>query len=114
MSELLQNILILDISIFSVILLFYFYKPQDINSFIGYRTRRSIKNEKNWKFAQDFFPKKWLIAIPIMIITQIPILFGVNSEKILIISGFQFIIVSIYAIIVTERALKKMNDNYEN
>ena len=110
MSTLLQNILILDVSIFSVILLFYFFKPQDINSFIGYRTARSIKNEKNWKFAQEFFPKKWLLAIPIMIVTQIPIFFGVNSEKIIIISGFQFIIISIYAIIATEKALKKMDD----
>lgn len=110
MSIPLQNILILDISLFSVILLFYFYKPQDINSFIGYRTKRSVRSEKNWKFAQEFFPKKWLIAIPIMLITQIPILFGVDSEKLMIISGFQFIIVSIYAIIVTERELKKMDN----
>lgn len=110
MSTLLQNILILDVSIFSIILLFCFFKPRDINFFIGYRTARSIKNEKNWKFAQDFFPKKWLITIPIMLVTQIPILFGVNSEKIIIISGFQFIIISIYAIIVTEKALKKMDE----
>ncbi|SFI47325.1 SdpI family protein [Halpernia frigidisoli] len=109
MAENIQNILIFDLSIFSVILLFYFYKPKEINYMIGYRTKLSMKNEKNWEFAQSFFTKKWIITIPIILITQIPVIFGVYPKSILIISGVQFTILSVYAIIITEKELKKLN-----
>ncbi|MDG1040344.1 MAG: SdpI family protein [Polaribacter sp.] len=38
---------------FSVV--FYFFPPKKINSFYGYRTNKSMKNEEIWHFANSFF-----------------------------------------------------------
>ncbi|PQJ21648.1 SdpI family protein [Tenacibaculum sp. SG-28] len=44
--------------IFSI--LFYFFPPKNINSFYGYRTNKTMKNETIWNFANDFFTKQLL------------------------------------------------------
>ena len=42
-------------------LIFYFFPPKSINSFYGYRTNKSMKNETVWKFANAYFIKQFLI-----------------------------------------------------
>lgn len=42
-------------------LIFYFFPPKNINSFYGYRTNKTMKNETIWKFANTFFIKQFLI-----------------------------------------------------
>ncbi|MCC2590090.1 SdpI family protein [Chryseobacterium sp. MFBS3-17] len=79
---------------------------------IGYRTKRSMKNQRNWEYAQKNFFQKWLLVIPVMLFTQIPVFFGYDSERILELSFFEFLIISVYAIIDTERNLKKMDSNH--
>jgi len=44
---------------FSIV--FYLFPPKKINSFYGYRTNKSMKNENIWLFANAFFNKTLLI-----------------------------------------------------
>ncbi len=50
--------------------------PKEINGLIGYRTKRSMKNEDTWKFANNFCGKLWwimgwIILLP-SVLVQIP------------------------------------------
>jgi uncharacterized membrane protein len=110
MSQTIIFLLLIDVFILGIILILYFYKPKNMKSIIAYRTKLSMKNERNWKFAQDYFPQKLFIAIPIMLISQIPILFDVNDNLLIYISVANFPIILIYAISSTENALKKLDE----
>ena len=37
------------------------HTPKEINTIIGYRTKRSMKNDDTWKFAHSFCGKLWFI-----------------------------------------------------
>lgn len=111
MLPIFKTILIIDITIFSSLILFYIIKPDEINPILGYRTKRAMKNQKNWKFAQSFFSKNWLYTIPIMIITQIPILIDNSLDIVVPFSFVNFILFSVYLIFVTEKKLKKLDQD---
>ena len=91
--------------------------PKDINSFYGYRTKRSRKNEESWLFAQEYFGRLWfmlgLILFPVSIIAYIPFIHS-NKDKLgvvgLIIMTVQMVII-LWPIIPTERQLKKRFSN---
>ncbi|MDE9751715.1 SdpI family protein [Staphylococcus delphini] len=36
---------------------FQYYPPQEINYFVGFRTRKSMKNQNNWEIAQVAFAR---------------------------------------------------------
>ncbi len=56
--------------------------PKDINSFYGYRTKRSRKNVESWQFAQEYFGRLWfklgLVLLPVSLIAYIPFM---NSSQ---------------------------------
>ena len=92
--------------------------PKNINSLIGYRTTRSMKNMDTWKFAHEYCGKLWwkigwIMVIPSALI-HIPLY---HSDKNTI--GFAGIIlvtiqcfIMILSIYPTEKALKKhFNDD---
>ena len=89
------------------------HTPEKINSLIGYRTSRSMKNRNTWKFAQIYCGKLWwkigwIIVLPSTII-QIP--FYNSSENDIgtlggILVSVQCVIL-ILSIIPTEIALRK-------
>lgn len=89
------------------------HPPKTINSIMGYRTRRSMKNMDTWNFAHEYCGKLWwkigwIILIPTILI-QIP--FVHSSEDTIgtvggIICTVQCIIL-IGSIYPTERALKR-------
>ncbi len=87
--------------------------PKDINSFYGYRTKRSRKNVESWQFAQEYFGRLWfklgLILFPVSLIAYIPFIHG-NQDQLgvvgLIIMTVQMLII-LWPIIPTERQLKK-------
>lgn len=92
--------------------------PKNINSLIGYRTTRSMKNMDTWKFAHEYCGKLWWkLGWLIMILTAlmyIPLYQG-NDNKIgiagtvLITIQCTVLIISIYP---TEKALKEhFNDD---
>jgi uncharacterized membrane protein len=109
MDTVYKSILTLDITIFASLLLFFFIKKDTINPILGYRTKRAMKNQRNWNFAQNYFSKNWLYSIPLMLISQIPILFDKTLNKIIPISLVTFVIYTVYLIYVTEKKLKEID-----
>ena len=47
------------------------YPPKKINWFIGYRTRKSMSNEADWKLANQYCGKIWIITGLIMFIVTL-------------------------------------------
>jgi uncharacterized membrane protein len=109
METIYKSIFTLDITIFASLLLFFFIKKDTINPILGYRTKRAMKNQRNWNFAQNYFSKNWLYSIPLMLISQIPILFDKTLNKIIPISLVTFVIYTVYLIYVTEKKLKEID-----
>lgn len=58
------------------------YPSKKINYFIGYRTFNSMKNENNWKLANQYCGKLWFKIGLIMLIISI-LLFIFNLLKII-------------------------------
>lgn len=89
------------------------HPPKKINGLSGYRTSRSMKNMETWIFAHKYCGKLWWIIGWITLIPSIiiPIPFYAASENAIgIVGGILVtvqVIVLIYSIIPTERALKK-------
>lgn len=48
--------------------LMFKFPPKKINWFIGYRTRKSMKNEEYWNLANHYCGKVWIITGLIMFI----------------------------------------------
>ncbi len=87
--------------------------PKKINRFLGYRTRRSMKNEETWRFAHNYIGRLWekLGAVTIVLTVIVQAFFLNSSENTLVLlSGLllsiQGILVCI-SIVRTEKALKK-------
>lgn len=87
--------------------------PKTINSIMGYRTKRSMRNMDTWNFAHEYCGKLWwkigwIILMP-TILVQIPFV-HCSEDEIGIVGG---IICTVQCIILigsiypTERALKK-------
>lgn len=91
------------------------YPPKKINWFIGYRTRKSMKNEEDWNFANQYCGKIWIITGLIMLIITIIIfiIFYLNivsySEEILtIIILIQTLIIILPIFLVEDKLKNKM------
>lgn len=87
--------------------------PSEINSIIGYRTSRSMKNMDTWKFANEYCGKLWwklgwIILIP-SLLSMVPFMSS-NEETI---GTIVTIVITIHCIILiaaifpTEMALKR-------
>ena len=87
--------------------------PQKINSLIGYRTSRSMKNTNTWLFAHHYSGKLWwrigcIILVPSIIIHLL--FYEAPDDSIGIVSlilTFIQIAILIGSIYLTEKALKK-------
>ena len=96
--------------------LFFRRTPKEINYVFGYRTKRSMRNEETWKFANQYLGKVWylcgLLSAPLSVIAM-AIVFEKGTETM---STVGFIITMIQttplvgAMISTEIALKKNFD----
>ncbi|MGV3274744.1 SdpI family protein [Staphylococcus sp. 11261D007BR] len=72
--------------------LFVHYPPEHINNYWGFRTKKSMKNNKNWKIAQKEFGIQSkqlymytsLFSLPLLLIDILLIIF--YSDTILILS----------------------------
>ena len=92
--------------------------PKNINSLIGYRTTRSMKNMDTWKFAHEYCGKLWWkLGWLIMILTvlmYIPLY--QSNDNIIGIAGVVLITIQCTVLIIsiypTEKALKEhFNDD---
>lgn len=89
------------------------YCPKKINSIVGYRTKRSMKNMDTWKFAHDYCGRLWWnigwVMMVLSILIQLPFLHQ-TDDTVGIIGGIictvQCIIL-VLSILPTELALKK-------
>ena len=90
--------------------------PKEINYVYGYRTKRSMRNEETWKFANQYLGKLWyrygLLSVPLSVIA-IALVFGKGTETVGTVGGTITMIQMIPlvgAIIPTEIALKNNFD----
>lgn len=106
-----------------MILFGYFFKKfgaGSINAVFGYRTKRSMKNQQTWDFANLYFARLWIkvgwIMLPISIVLMLPVL-GKAVDTIGtwggIIAMVQ-VVVLLISIIPVECALKKNFDENGN
>lgn len=87
--------------------------PREINSIIGYRTKRSMKNMETWKFAHEYCGKLWwktgFILLFLSGLVQLPFIH--SSEDMIGIVGAVLCTVQCFVLIVavsqTERELRK-------
>lgn len=55
----------------------YLFPPKKINSFYGYRTIRSMKNQESWVFAQRYSAKEMMkLGAVLILIASISIVFN--------------------------------------
>ena len=93
--------------------------PKTINYLFGYRTPRSMKNEKTWAFAHKMIGKIWWRLGLALLITVIPLFFFVTASVDTIgtvgsiICGVQLIAL-VLSIIPVECALKARFDEDGN
>ncbi|WP_083925432.1 SdpI family protein [Psychroflexus tropicus] len=89
------------------------YPPKHINCFYGYRTRRSMKNQKHWDLAQQ------LVAMNMITYSSIPLLsallgFIIEEKQILLSLGIVLgstLSWAFFSIYKTERQLKSRLDD---
>lgn len=64
---------------------FYLFRPQKINHFYGYRTKKSMKNIENWKKANNLASKGllYLMAINVLLSILLTQFLKLSSLKIL-------------------------------
>lgn len=93
--------------------------PKERNGVIGYRTKKSMKNNETWKFGNEYCGRLWYRIGLILLIPSIVVLipfFKSSDEKIgtvsIILLGIQLVFL-VGTIIPTERALKeKFSENH--
>lgn len=89
------------------------HSPKEINSIIGYRTKRSMKNDDTWKFAHNFCGKLWWIMgwiiLGVSIVVLIPFIDSIyfTIGIVVIISVLVQCVILVMSIIPTEIALRK-------
>src|SRR5690554_4471477 len=111
MDKHLTAIIVFDLLITIILLAFYYFKPKEINPLYGYRTKRSMRNQASWDYAQDYCSKWWLLILPVMFSSQIVLLLGdIPLRMIGYLSLLEFIVGSAAVIYATEHALKKFQE----
>ena len=100
----------------------YFSKqaPGKVNMLFGYRTMRSTKNEDTWRFAHGVFGRIWyrtgLVLLPVTFAAMLLVL-GKDTDTVGTAGSIVCLAqlpVMLYAILPTERALKKNFDEDGN
>ena len=92
--------------------LMFKHPPKKINWFVGYRTRKSMKNNDSWKFANQYCGKIWFelglimlfVCILLMVLVYLK-LFFLTETIISIIILFQVCII-IIPLFVIEKKIK--------
>lgn len=96
------------------------HAPKKINSFFGYRTEMSMKNQDTWKFAHNYHGKLWFImGLVTLFLSIILFLTAIGKSEnfiaaIELISYTIQIICLISSVVFTEIAIRKKFDKYGN
>jgi len=108
----LYTLFIIPILILLVGYLMFRCPPKKINWFIGYRTLKSMKNQEDWKFANQYCGKIWIITGVIMLVITVVLfaLFYLNvinyTENILAMLVLIQVAIIILPIFLVENKLK--------
>ena len=103
------------VPIITIIVGWFMWKhaPQEINRIIGYRTKRSMRNEDTWQFAHNFCGKLlWImgwIMLGVSVVVLIPF-FNCTYDTIGIVAGISVAVQCVLLVmsyIPTEIALNK-------
>lgn len=92
--------------------------PKHINSFYGYRTTRSMRNQQTWDFAHQVCGRLWfrwgLVLLPLSLLAMLLVLGKDVGELGLWLMGVTVIqiVVLLGSIVPVERALKKNFDQF--
>lgn len=100
---------------FLIFFIAYLFPPKGINSTYGYRTSRAMKSQKNWDFAQKYSGKVMLQSTALL--TGVGLLgLVVDLAKVWEISiGMLLLFIALlYPIYLTEKALKRLDDEENN
>ena len=88
--------------------------PKNINSFYGYRTAMSMKNQDTWRFAHAYCGRLWfrwgLILLPVTAAVMLPF-WGKDIDTVGLAGGavcLAQLIPLVGALIPTERALRHL------
>lgn len=103
-----KDIIIVDALLWIVLIVFFFYQVKKINSWAGYRTKNSMRNQETWTFSQRFFFKRWIFAIPLTFGTQLFMIESFSNRFICNVSMGVFLGYSLILLIITEKKLKKI------
>lgn len=66
--------------ILSISLVFFYNPPEKINKAYGYRTKKSMRNEKNWKYANWLSARLMLIVPQVFIVLLCAVLYLLHSR----------------------------------
>lgn len=115
-----SSIIIVDIVITLLLLIsgmiLYVFPPKQVNSILGYRTKRSMKNQESWDCANKFAGKIMMFfgVIYFVVVGVLYLVFlkkgflQTNENTIIIICVLLFVISFITTIVLVERKLKKV------
>ena len=90
--------------------------PKNINHFVGYRTKRSMKNNETWNFAHNYMGKLWFKYGVVLLIVSVLLMFLPIGQDEDAVGGLAAIITMVQAFVMivpgvlTEKALK---DNFD-
>ncbi len=83
------------------------FPPKKINSFYGFRTNRSMKNQENWDFAQQHFSRQLIFAGLITIFVSFTgLLLNSTATYWMIIALIILVLILLFFTLKTENALK--------
>jgi len=94
--------------------------PKNINHFVGYRTKRSMKNNETWNFAHNYMGKLWFKYGVVLLIVSVLLMFLPIGQDEDAVGGLAAIITMVQAFVMivpgvlTEKALKKNFDEEGN
>ena len=90
--------------------------PKKINSFFGYRTSRSMKNQQTWDCAHRYLGKLWTMLAPMLVVLSVvpmAMIYGKPRDEMsvvgMVISVVQLALL-LFSLIPVEQYLKRTFD----
>ena len=95
--------------------IFITYRPKEVNSLYGYRTKRSMKNQNVWLTANKISAKYMFQASVCTTIFQALVIFLGNNDSNYLLYSFSFLIIALgISIWMTELKLNQLFDKEGN
>ena len=90
------------------------YPPKKINDLYGYRTKRSMRNQDSWDFANRYSIRlMWKISLLTCVVQVIGVIL-IDEGVALLTASIVLLATLIYSVYLTEKALKKTFDKEGN